>query len=104
VGNATVLDLNGQLRLGEAVELLLDKVREVLGAGTTNLALNMAGVSFVDSSGLGMLIRVYTSVKNGGGRCKLFSPPKQVLQLFRMTRLDTVLELFEDEASALASF
>jgi anti-sigma B factor antagonist len=64
----------------------------------------MGAVSLVDSSGLGALIRVYTSVKNVGGHCKLFSSPKPVLQLMRMTRLDSVLELFEDETSALASF
>ena len=104
VGNVAVLDLNGQLKLGEAGEVLSDKVSEVLQAGSQSLALNMAGVPFVDSSGLGTLVRIYTSVKNVGGRCMLFSSPKQVLQLLRMTRLDSVLELFDDEASALASF
>jgi anti-sigma B factor antagonist len=69
-----------------------------------NLAINMSGVSFVDSSGLGTLVRVYSSVKNAGGRCRFFSSPKQFLQLLRMTRLDTVLELFEDEAAALYGY
>jgi anti-sigma B factor antagonist len=104
VGNVAVLDLSGQLKLGDAAEFLSDTVNDVLQSGSQSLALNMAGVPFVDSSGLGMLVRVYTTVKNVGGRCILFSSPKQVLQLLRMTRLDSVLELFDDEASALASF
>ena len=104
VENATVLDLGGRLTLGEPIEALADKVHELMESGKTNLALNMAGVSFVDSSGLGALVRIYSSLKNGGGRCKFFSSPKQVLLLLKMTRLDTVLELFNDEASALANF
>jgi anti-sigma B factor antagonist len=102
VGNATVLDLNGRLTLGGASETLSDKVHELRNSGAINLAINMSGVSYVDSSGLGTLVRVYSSVKNANGRCRLFSSPKQFVQLLKMTRLDTVLELFEDEASAIA--
>jgi anti-sigma B factor antagonist len=104
VGNATVLDLDGSLKLGEPVDTLRGQVQELLGAGTKNLAFNLSRVPDVDSSGIGALLHAYTMTKEVGGKCKFFAAPKRVLQVLKMVRLDKVFELAEDEATSLAGF
>lgn len=101
---ATILDLSGPLKMGEAVDAFRDQVEELTSAGAKNLAVNLAGVPEMDSSGIGALVRVFNGIKQAGGKCKFFSPPKRVMQTLKMVRLDTVLDLAEDEASALAGF
>ncbi len=103
-GNTVILDLNGPLKLGPDEKAFLEEVQKQLDEGTKNLAVNLAGVPVMDSSGIGALVRAYTSVKRAGGKCKFFAAGKLVTQTLRMVRLDSVLELFEDEPSALASF
>ncbi len=101
-GHATILDLEGALRLGEPEESFRTKVQELVDSGSTHLAVNLAGVPEMDSSGIGALVRAFTSLKKAGGKCTFFAPQKRVLMLLKMVRLDTVLDLVEDEASALA--
>lgn len=101
---AIILDLSGPLKMGDAEQAFRDIVQELLDAGTKNLAVNLAGVPEMDSSGIGALVRAFSSVKQAGGKCKFFGAPKRVKQTLRMVRLDTVLDLVEDEAAALASF
>jgi len=103
-GKATILDLSGPLKMGEAVEAFREQVEELLGSGTKNLAVNLAGVPEMDSSGIGALVRAFSTLKQSGGKCKFFAPPKRVKQTLKMVRLDTVLDLADDEASALAGF
>lgn len=103
-GNGAILDLEGPLKMGQAERDFRDQVTEVIESGAKNLAINLAGVSEMDSSGIGALVRVYTSVSRMGGKCKFFAAPKRIQQTLRMVRLDSVLELVEDEASALAGF
>ncbi|MDA2913588.1 STAS domain-containing protein [Acidobacteriia bacterium AH_259_A11_L15] len=90
--------------MGEAVDAFRDQVEEVIGGGTKNLAFNLAGVPDMDSSGIGILVRAFSTLKQAGGKCKLFGAPKRVLQTLKMVRLDTVLDLVENEEAALASF
>jgi anti-sigma B factor antagonist len=104
VGNAAILDVVGPLKMGEAEEQLRDQVDELLSSGTRNLAVNLAGVPEMDSSGIGSLIRAYSAAKAAGGRCRFFAAPKRVRKTLRMVRLDNILEVLEDEASALADF
>ena len=101
---AVILDLKGSLQLGDSEQALRESVEKLLDAGTKNLAINLAGVKKMDSSGIGALVKVFTSTKKAGGNCKLYAPPKNILQLLKMVRLDTVFDLAEDEASALADF
>ncbi|MBI2956493.1 MAG: STAS domain-containing protein [Acidobacteria bacterium] len=103
VSNVAVLDLHGPLKMGEPELVFREKVQELLEKGTKNLAINLAGVPEMDSSGIGALVRAYTSVKHAGGKCKFFAAPKRIKQTLRMVRLDTVLELADTEATALAS-
>ncbi|MFQ5777517.1 MAG: STAS domain-containing protein [Terriglobia bacterium] len=101
---ATILDLEGPLKLGETEQSFRDSVRALLESGTRNVAINLSGVPMMDSSGVGALVRAFSSVKRGGGRCKVFGVRKQVMQLLKMVCLDRVLDLVEDEDSALSSF
>lgn len=101
---ATILDLEGPLKMGETEHGFRDSVRELLESGTRNLAINLSGVPMMDSSGVGALVRAFSSVNRAGGRCKVFGVRKQVMQILKMVCLDRVLDLEEDEDAALRSF
>jgi len=100
---AAILDVEGAIRLGESEQALRDKVQELLDSGHRNIAINLAQVTFVDSSGIGAMVRSFTSVTRVGGKLLFFSPTKMIRQTLKMVRLDTVLSLYDDEAAALAA-
>jgi anti-anti-sigma factor len=103
-GRITILDLDGPLRLGPAEDVFRIQVQQLMLAGSTFLAVNLARVSDLDSSGVGALLRVFTSARRAGGKCVFFSPSERVLMVLRMVRMNAILEISEDEAAALASF
>jgi anti-sigma B factor antagonist len=100
-GPATILDLEGPLKLGDAEEAYRHQFQQLVDSGTTSFAVNLAGVTELDSSGIGALVRSFTAVKRAGGKCTFYSPSKRVMMLLKMVRLDSVLDLAEDEATAL---
>ena len=107
----TILDLAGRLSLGEAVAfgpgsgvVLSETVRELAKKGQKNILLNLAGVMYVDSSGIGQLTGALASAHRQGASLKLLSPTTRVLNLLKMSKLDTVFDIGEDEAAAVASF
>src|ERR1700677_4215125 len=100
-GRATILDLDGPLKLGDAEESFRNKIQQPLEAGKTHLPVNRARVPEPDSSGVGALVRAFTTLKRAGGKCTSFAPNKRVVMLLKMVRLDTILDLAEDEATAL---
>ena len=109
--DVTILDLTGRLSLGEAVAfgpgsglVLKETVRELAKKGKKNLLLNLTGITYVDSSGVGQLVGAMTSARGQGITLKLLRPNKQVFELLKMNKLDTVFQIFEDEATAVASF
>jgi anti-sigma B factor antagonist len=101
-GSTTILDLEGPLLLGTPQQDLRHTVEELVANGTKKLALNLAGVSYMDSSGIGELVRTFTTLRKAGGSSVVFSPNKQVMMLLKMVRLDTVLDIAADEAAALS--
>ena len=101
-GPATILDLDGALKLGEAEEAFRNQVQQLMDAGSTHVAVNLASVTELDSSGIGALVRAFTAFKRAGGKCTFFAANKRVMMLLKMVRLDTILDLAEDEATALA--
>lgn len=101
-GNATILDLNGPLRLGEPEQQFKEQIQKLLDAGAPHVAVNLAGVVELDSSGIGALVRSFSSVKRAGGKCIYYAPTQRVRMLLKMVRLDSVLEIVDDEATALA--
>jgi len=104
LGDATVVDIVGRIALADGTALVRDTIRRLADQGKEHIILNMSGVDFLDSAGLGELVRAHASVRSRGGQLKLANPSKHVHDLLRMTKLDSVLEIEPDEASALNSF
>jgi anti-sigma B factor antagonist len=104
INGVIVIDLSGRITLGDGSVLLRDQIREELAKGNKQILLNLADVSYMDSSGLGELISAYTSVKNRGGEVKLLKLTRRVRDLMEIVKLYTVFDIYDDEASALASF
>ena len=99
-----VIDLSGQITLGEASAALRDEVRDQVNHGYTKILLNLGDVTYIDSAGLGELTSAYTSVKHRGGQLKLLNLTKRVHDLMQITKLYTVFDVYDDEKKALASF
>lgn len=103
-GDVTILDMNGEVRIGEGSIALRDAIRKLSGEGKTKLLLNLRGVKYVDSSGIGELIANYTTVSRQGGQLKLLNLTDRIQNLLVITKLLTVFDVYEDEATALKSF
>ena len=104
VDGVTVLDLSGRITLGEGSVQLRDAVRDLLAKGSKLILLNLADVNYIDSSGIGELVSAYTTVRNQGGELKLLNLTKKVHDLLQITKLYTVFDVKDDEASAIASY
>jgi len=104
VGDVTVLDATGRITLGEGASIFRDKIRELATKGEKKLLVNLSEVSYIDSSGIGEMVSSFTTVTNHGGQLKLLGLNKRVKDLLQITKLYTVFEVFEDEASAVRSF
>ena len=104
VGAVTVLDLSGKITLGEGDAMLRDKLNSLLHQGKKNVLLNLAQVSYVDSAGLGALVRAYTTVAREGGSLKLANVTKKLQDLLSITKLLTVFETFDSEDEGLRSY
>jgi len=104
VGDVTVLDLKGKITLGEGDELLKDKVNSLVNQGRKKIILNLAGVPYIDSAGLGEVVRTFTTVSRQGGSLKLLNLTKRITDLLSITKLLTVLETYESESDAVKSF
>lgn len=110
-GDVTILDLSGLLSLGdsdargaESAVVLGDKVHELIEKGQKKILLNLAAVRFVDSSGAGQLVGAFTSARTRGGELKLLKPTSQVKNLLKITKLDTLLDILDDEQTAIQAF
>jgi anti-sigma B factor antagonist len=104
VGGVTIVDLSGKITLGEGGLTLRDEVHKLLADGSKKIVLNLADVNYIDSSGLGELVSAYTAVKNAGGELKLLNLTSKVRDLLVITKLVTVFDVKDDEASAVSSF
>ena len=104
VDGVTVLDLSGRITLGEGSVTLRDAVHDVLAKGSKHILLNLGNITYIDSSGIGELVSAFTSVKNSGGELKLLNLTRKVHDLLQITKLYTVFDIKDDEASAISSF
>jgi anti-sigma B factor antagonist len=104
VSDVTVLDLKGKMTLGEGDELLKDKINSLLASGKRKLVLNLEGVPYIDSAGLGEIVRTYTTVSRQGGSLKLLNLTKRIEDLLAITKLLTVFETYDTEQEAVKSF
>ena len=103
-GAATILDLNGPLRLGESEQQLRELVDRLVGSGVLHIAVNLAGVTELDSSGIGALVRIYSALKKAGGKCTMYAPTQRVRMLLKMVRLDSILDIVDDEPPPWPAF
>jgi anti-sigma B factor antagonist len=104
VGGVVILDLVGKMTLGEGDECLKDNVSTVINLGQHQLLINLAELSYMDAAGLGEIKRSWERMSKVGGKIKLLSPSYRVMGLLKITRMDTVIEVFADEKVALRSF
>jgi anti-sigma B factor antagonist len=103
-GDITILDLDGDVRIGDSSTALRGAIRNLVAAGNNKILLNLAGVKYIDSSGIGELIANYTTVNRGGGQLKLLNLTEKVQDLLVITKLLTVFDVYENDAEALGSF
>ena len=104
VGDVIVLDLKGKVTLGQGDELLKDKVNSLVNQGHKKIVLNLAAVPYIDSAGLGEIVRTYTTVSRQGGSLKLLNLTKRITDLLSITKLLTVFETYDSENEAVRSF
>jgi anti-sigma B factor antagonist len=104
VGSVSILDVSGSVTLNDGADQVRDKVKSVLQDGKRHILVNLAKVSYMDSAGLGELVQAYSTVSKAGGALKLVSPTKRLQDLLVITKLATVFDSFDDEASAVGSF
>jgi anti-sigma B factor antagonist len=104
VNNVTILDLKGKMTLGEGDELLKDKINSLLQQDRKQILLNLEAVPYIDSAGLGEVVRTYTTVSRQGGKLKLVNLTKRITDLLSITKLLTVFETFDSEQDAIRSF
>lgn len=104
VDGVTIVDLSGRITLGEGSAVLRDLVRGLIDKGDRKILLNLGDVTYIDSSGIGELVSAFTTVRNQGGELKLLNLTKKVHDLLQITKLYTVFDVKDDEASAISSF
>ncbi len=104
VGDVQILDCSGQITLGDGTMVVRHAVREILSIGGKKIVLNLADVSYVDSSGVGELVSSYATVARSGGQLILLHLTKRIRELLTITKLLTVFKVYENEQEALGSF
>ena len=100
----TILDLSGRITLGEGSVQLRDAIRDLISKGVKDILLGLGDVNYIDSSGLGELVSAFTTAKNQNASVKLLNLTKKVKDVLQVTKLYTVFDIYDDEASAIASF
>jgi len=104
VDSVMVVDVSGRITLGEGCSQLRELIRDQLTKGNKRVLINLADVTYIDSSGIGELVSAYTAVSNQGGQLKLLNLTKKVHDLLQITKLYTVFDIHDDEAKAIGSF
>ena len=104
VGDVIILDLHGKILIGEGDDALRDAVTKLIDGGKTKLLLNLADVPYVDSAGLGEIVRCYTTVSRKSGKLKLINLTKKIQDLLAITKLLTVFETYDTEEEGVRSF
>lgn len=103
-GDVVILDLSGNLTLGQPEQSFKDTVADLSARKQTNIIVNLQGVEFMDSSGVGALVKSYTTLAKNDGKLKLLQAGKYIQHTLKLTGLLGLFELFDDEAAALSSF
>jgi anti-sigma B factor antagonist len=104
VDGITVVDMSGRITLGEGSVVLRDSIRDLISKGQKKILLNLGDVTYIDSSGIGELVSAFTAVRREGGELKLLKLTKKVHDLLQITKLYTVFDIKDDEATAIQAF
>ena len=104
VDGVAVVDMSGRITLGEGSVVLRDTIRDLIGKGSKKILLNLGDVTYIDSSGIGELVSAFTAVRREGGELKLLNLTKKVHDLLQITKLYTVFDIKDDEATAIKAF
>lgn len=104
VSHVTILDIQGRIILGDEIGALRDTIHGLIKQGKKKIILNLAGVDYIDSSGVGELVGCYTSVRSAGGELKLLNLTQKVQDVLYVTKLYTVFDVRDDEFKAVKSF
>jgi len=104
VGDITILDLKGKLTIDDGAELLRDTVASVVFQGERKILLNLGGVPYMDSGGLGELVRCSLITGRASGAVKLLNLTSKITDLLAITKLSNVFDSYNSESEALASF
>jgi anti-sigma B factor antagonist len=103
-GDVTILDMNGKVTIGEGSVALRSAIRRLLEEGKKKILLNLAGVGYIDSSGIGELVSSYTAINKENGQLKLLNLTQKLQDLLAITKLLTVFDVYENESDALNSY
>ena len=104
LGDVVIVDFSGKITLGEGSAMLRNTVRELVNSGNKKILLSLYDVDYIDSSGIGELVSAFTTVRNSGGELKLLNLTKKVHDLLQITKLYTVFDIKDDEATAISAF
>ena len=104
LGEVCVLIPQGKIVIGDEVAALREKIKELLHKGTKNILLNMANISYIDSTGVGALVGAFTSIRNQGGQMKLANLSQRVKDILLVTKLLTVFDVYDSEVEGTRSF
>jgi anti-sigma B factor antagonist len=103
-GDVAIIDLAGRIVLNDGSAAVRECIAKLRETGANKILLNLAAVTFIDSSGLGELASAYARMNKAGGQLKLMNLPARIVDLLRITKLDSVLVAFPGEPEALQSF
>jgi anti-sigma B factor antagonist len=104
IGDISVVDVRGRITVGEGNIMLREVVTGLVENGKKRILLNLQGVEYVDSGGLGELVRTHTTLQKEGGQLKMANVNQRVQELLKVTSLHKVFDVHKDEASAVQSF
>ena len=104
LGQVKLVKLRGKLNLGDSVDRFRNTLDDLMGSGDTRIVLDLSDVPWIDSSGIGLLVKTLTSAKQRGGSVKLLNPSKFTVQTLKMICLLDLFEVFNDQEKAVASF
>jgi anti-sigma B factor antagonist len=103
-GNVTVIDLSGKLMGGYDADVFRDLVHELIEKGRKKIVVNLAGIKWINSTGIGILITGYTTLRKNKGDLKLLNVSKKIESILYITKLNLIFECFDDEHEAIGSY
>jgi anti-sigma B factor antagonist len=103
-GEVSILDIAGSITLGESANQLRAALNDLISRNRKQLLLNLSGLTFIDSSGIREVMSAFLELGKNGGKLKLLHPTQRVKDLLRITKLHTIFEIYDDEATAISSF